>query len=298
MTGQSFLQRELDSLPHRVSRAYDLAGIHCLREHGCQQYHGYWPLLRARNPHGRVPAGAGFLQRVFERSQAVTPLSILIAGAADTGLPALVVQSLQEAGLDFDLTLADRCQTPLLLNSEMFASSSINISVIHADLLEPLDNVGAMDFIVLHSLLNFFSPQQRAVVIRNLARALKPGGMILLSNKMRLGESFTTQTVDSGQEEQASCDLGQLAPGPIEQEVARAFERDKSYFDSLPLTRHATLAVEDLPTIAASAGLQLAQCRLVDRNSDRSERGPASNTVKFADVVRGEVAFLKPGDSA
>ena len=101
---------------------------------------------------------------------------VLIAGAADTGVPALVARV--GAGYGIDMVVLDRCDTPLELNKQFFQRGSFPIRTMKCD-LTLLDARAEFDVVVAHSVLQMIAADRRADVLFRLGRSLRSGGRLL-----------------------------------------------------------------------------------------------------------------------
>ena len=145
----------------------------------CEWEHGFWQYLRIL---GLVPAPkrqADFYREAFE--QLVDSSSrprILISGAADYGMLALVIGLFRERGIEPQVTVVDICETPLALNRWFAQRESIEIQTHCSDLLSYTSDV-PFDLICTHGFFCYFSPAQRPVLLANWYTLLRPGGGVI-----------------------------------------------------------------------------------------------------------------------
>jgi hypothetical protein len=169
--------------------SFDWAETLCAPEHGCTHYHRMWSMIRLLESNGAQPAGAEFFGRELQ------PLGgscrILISGAADTGLAAMILGQLRPRGIVPDFVLVDRCETTLAQNRLFARAAGIAMEVHHDDIrgcsCEPVQAV------VAHSFLNFFPREERQKVVDSWARNLEPGGRLLLSQRLPEGRDRPTK---------------------------------------------------------------------------------------------------------
>jgi SAM-dependent methyltransferase len=141
----------------------------------CQNFHLLWPYLRLAGASVN-PDATQTLKNVLE-DELSRGGSILIAGAADTGLLAVVAQS---AGPDTRIAVLDRCETPLELCRRFARRWSLAIETLHVNLMD-LSLPASFDVVLAHSVLQFIPAERRVDVLARLRRALRPGGRLLLN---------------------------------------------------------------------------------------------------------------------
>jgi hypothetical protein len=165
--------RFTEDLPQLAATQHRLADRFCDR---CRNYHALHPYRRLARVVTAIDAGghgfAPILAEVFKAGRR----RVLIAGAADSGLLALTAR----AGADFDLdiTILDRCRTPLELCRDFAARWSLAAQVVHADLTE-LEVASDFDVVFASDILRFIAPERRIEVVSRLRRALHPEGRLV-----------------------------------------------------------------------------------------------------------------------
>jgi SAM-dependent methyltransferase len=115
------------------------------------------------------------------RSLSPEPLRVLISGAADTALTAIVAHAFRDPDT-VRIVLAERCETTVQQNRLFARHLGIGLEVHPGDIRE-LD-CAPVDAIVAHSFLNYFDDTQRDELACAWMRVLKPGGVVLLSNRL------------------------------------------------------------------------------------------------------------------
>jgi hypothetical protein len=155
---------------------------------GCARYHINFTLgrlMRLRTPY-RSDENE-FAEAVYRfarrRAHLPGPITILILGAADTGVPALVAHAALAAGvLDrTDFVVVDVCGTPLELCRDFAARHGLRMRTPQADVLA-LTKPASADLIVAHSLLRFIPAEMRVGCLERWRSWLKPGGRMIISN--------------------------------------------------------------------------------------------------------------------
>jgi SAM-dependent methyltransferase len=141
----------------------------------CENFHLLWPYLRL------VKASGGDVDEPFFRNDLKRLLSgrgqkVLIAGAADTGVLAVVARAARSGT---GIVVLDRCETPLELCRRFAGHWSLPVETLHMDLIE-LDVGPTFDVVIAHSLLQYIPADRRVDVLSRLRQSLRPGGRLLL----------------------------------------------------------------------------------------------------------------------
>jgi SAM-dependent methyltransferase len=97
---------------------------------------------------------------------------ILIAGAADTGLLALVLRA--AANNNVHICVLDICETPLELCRRVAHEWSLPIDTLKLD-LRRLDVEQQFELVLVHGTLHFIAAADRHDVLNRIRRALGPG---------------------------------------------------------------------------------------------------------------------------
>jgi SAM-dependent methyltransferase len=167
--------RYIEPLRQLAAEAYEVAGRRCGT---CRDSHALWPYIRlSRTSIGAEREGSP-LEPILAELLPLDRPTILIAGAQDTGLLALVARgaSCRVA----EITVLDRCDTPLEMCRRLSARWNLPIATLHQDLRD-LDIRDRFDLVLLHHTLQFVPPEDRITVLLNLARALHPRGRLVHS---------------------------------------------------------------------------------------------------------------------
>jgi SAM-dependent methyltransferase len=180
-----------EDLPQLSAEASDLARRLC---GVCQNFHLIWPLLRLAQASGgdvEAPAVCATLNRLLLRPGQ----RILIAGAADTGLLAVVARA---AAAGIDIVVLDRCETPLELCNRFAKRWALPIETMHLDLMK-LSIESRFDVVFAHSLLQFIPAENRVDVLFRLRRSLRPDGRLVLvfRTSARIEDNLLTEYRDS-----------------------------------------------------------------------------------------------------
>lgn len=151
----------------------------------CAWYHGLWQDLRviglAASPERQTQF---FLDAFHEFAKGPGRLRVLISGAADYSILACVLWACVENAIEVDVTVVDWCETPLLLNTWYAEWAGRSVATVRADILEYQPD-RPFDVICSHSFLGQFTRDRRPGLVRQWARLLRPGGMVLAVNRLR-----------------------------------------------------------------------------------------------------------------
>lgn len=151
----------------------------------CAWYHGLWQDLRliglAASPEFQAPFFLDAFQQIAKRPGRSR---VLISGAADYSILACVLWACAENAIDVDVTVVDRCETPLLLNTWYAGWAGGSVATVCADITEYHPEV-PFDVICSHSFLGQFAPDRRPGLVQKWGRLLQPGGMVLAINRLR-----------------------------------------------------------------------------------------------------------------
>jgi SAM-dependent methyltransferase len=204
-----------EDLPRIAAEGFQLADRLC---RGCGQLHALWPYIRlARATSAGLEDASSQLQAVLSGLFAAGRRHVLVAGAADTGLLALVARA--GAGHPLDIVVLDRCDTPLELCRRLAQSWSLPITTWHED-LDGLDRPGMFDIVLVYGTLHFIAPDRRAEVLARMRRALRADGRLVLRvNASRRIEGDLTEEGRDGYADWVPEELSRIGvplPEPLE----------------------------------------------------------------------------------
>jgi 2-polyprenyl-3-methyl-5-hydroxy-6-metoxy-1,4-benzoquinol methylase len=164
----------VEDLPSIAAKAYKLSARLC---NSCANQHALWTYLRlskasigAEQQDSRLEAQLGAYFEAGARD-------ILIAGAQDTGLLALVARA--GARDRPNIMVLDLCETPLQLCRSLAKQWSLPIETVRQDLYE-LRAERRFDLVLMHGTLNFIAADQQHEVLRRLHLALRASGRLVL----------------------------------------------------------------------------------------------------------------------
>lgn len=179
---------------------FALAGELC---RGCRAYHATWGYRRLSGVVGGVEADAEALGELLRPLLGGDARTVLIAGSADSGLAALLHHWAGPAAAH-RWWVVDRCETPLAACRAWAREQGLALQTLRAD-LRALPMQGVAELVVGHSILGFQDAAGRNALLRSLARALAPGGSLVLAARLAAeGQSvLVDSTLVARQTEQA-----------------------------------------------------------------------------------------------
>jgi SAM-dependent methyltransferase len=151
----------------------------------CSWLHGFWQYLRLIGLAATPERHAGFYVSAFGRvaDENKAP-RVLVSGAADYSMFAHVLAAFRARGIEPDVTVIDKCDTPIYLNRWYAERMSCTITTHRRTVLEFSASPG-FDLICTHSFFGQFSREQRPGLIAAWRRLLRPGGVVVTANPLR-----------------------------------------------------------------------------------------------------------------
>ena len=168
---------------------------------GCEAYHRVWQYLRLFGLVGSMESDAEFFHRHFrDAARSMRFSRVLLSATADYWMLAQLAAAYGAEGAPLDVTIADRCRTPLMLNRWYARRLGLEIRTREADLLTFDDE--PYDVICTHSFLGRFDAEGRRVLLRRWHALLRPGGKVITSQRIRPGSTrvvngFSTSEVEA-----------------------------------------------------------------------------------------------------
>ena len=171
-----------EPLAESAPLARQLAKQHC---QGCDWYHGAWQYLRLAGVTASFDACKPFLQRVLSDLAARSGFErILISGSADYAMLATILGAWNGAAREPTVSMVDLCRTPLELNAWYATRRCFPLSVYHADIREFRADE-TFDLVCTHSFLGLFDAVGRQRVVESWGRCLRPGGVVVTTQRVR-----------------------------------------------------------------------------------------------------------------
>jgi SAM-dependent methyltransferase len=141
----------------------------------CANFHMLWPYNRLAKASGGDVA-APLVRSALSGLLSQSGRSVLIAGCADTGLLAVVARA---ANSGTDITVLDRCETPLELCRRFAGRWSLPIQTVHLDLMK-LAEQSSFDVVFAHMVLQFIPASHSLDVLLRMRGSLRPDGRLVL----------------------------------------------------------------------------------------------------------------------
>ena len=226
---------------------------------GCAAYHGLLPTLRMLGVVASPQRQGGFYREQLVAAAARGHTRVLVAGAADCAMLAHVLAGYAAGGAAPQVTLLDRCATPLLLSELYAAQQGVAIETRQADATEP-GTPRSFDLIVTDSLLTLLEPAHRLATLRAWHEALAPGGRAVTS--MRLAPERPPDAEPPAPAEERTEAFVQWALAELDRRAGLLeldrddFERDvRRYAVSVPVDPVRTL--DEVEAMTREAGLEV-----------------------------------------
>jgi SAM-dependent methyltransferase len=176
----------VESAPLAHRTAGELCAIDPATGDSCAWYHGFWQYLRAMRLTPTLGDQGDFLMETLgPLARSGDHARVFVSGCADYSLPAHVLHAYERERAPLTLTVVDRCETPLFLTRWYAERRGGRVATTRRDLLEYV-GPASVDVIVANSFLGYFDPDGRARLYAAWARLLRPGGILVCSNRLRL----------------------------------------------------------------------------------------------------------------
>ena len=174
-----------EDLAHNYRLATSLADKTC---HGCGRYHIVYPLTRwldvgTAHKSDRAEFAQAVDRWATARAQAPGAVTVLVVGAADSGLLAIAAHACAKTGMlsRARFAVVDRCDTPLALCRDFAVRHGLDLTTRVAT-VERLPDLSPAQLVIVHSLLRFVPPETRLDCLRAWGGLVAPGGRMILSN--------------------------------------------------------------------------------------------------------------------
>jgi SAM-dependent methyltransferase len=219
-----------EPLAESAPLAWEKAPALCWRDPetgvGCEAYHRAWQYRRLLGLITTVGTDGDFLlERFSSLARGGAHRRVLVAGTADYGMLAHLAAAYRSEGAPLEVTVVDRCATPLMLNRWYGERRSLPVETLQANLLDlPIGR--AFDLVCTHSLFGRLTKEDRERVVGAWHAQLRPGGLVLTTQRIRPGAATSVLVLD----ENAARAVGAAAenaarafpvPGPSPEELGR-----------------------------------------------------------------------------
>lgn len=146
----------------------------------CSWYHGVWQYLRVFDLVSTPTWHADFYNSQLGNfaSSVQGKASILVSGTADYSTLAYVIHAFDLNNKEPIITVADLCQTPLIICQWYARVLGHIIATIQEDITTFETETSSYDAIVTDAFLTRFPPQERSKVVERWFQLLKPGGRV------------------------------------------------------------------------------------------------------------------------
>ena len=240
----------------------------------CRSYHSIQPYLRIADAVFDVDEQELFQTALVNVAETGSARKWLVAGSAGTGLCAALRRALQDAGVTApQVTIADRCETPLVSCQRFARAERFKIETWQVDLLQ-LESANRFDAVIVHDLLPFFDEDERKLLFTNLGRCLRPGGYLINWSRYYVPEHAGGDRVGNGSERVEKI-INALADGRVDLPDTKAsFEHQLNDYVSGSRQRTPNLKPPDeLAPLLAGAGLQVVENQKVFVDAAGRPRG-------------------------
>jgi SAM-dependent methyltransferase len=176
----------------------------------CEAYHRVWQYLRLFDLIGSMESDAAFFQRQFRgMARSMRFPRVLVSATADYWMLAQLAAAYAAERAPLDVTIADRCGTPLMLNRWYGSRLGLEVRTREADLLTFDDE--PYDVICTHSFLGRFDVEDRSVLLQRWHTLLRAGGKIVTSQRIRPGSTRTLNGFSASEVEALAQRVGRAA---------------------------------------------------------------------------------------
>lgn len=231
-----------EPLQESAALAHALAAQYCVRDsatgESCAWYHGLWQVLRLmRLVETPEYHAAFFFEALASHAPPGRRARVLVSGTADYSMLAHVLAA-YPAGSVPEVTVVDRCETPLALSRWYAGRAGVAIETKRCDILQyrPAE---PFDALCTHAFFGRFSPAERPVLAERWRELLRPGGIAVSAAPLRpgaaagkagFGEADAARLRDTVRERAAGLReaLG-LPPEALAAEAARYAARHRVY---------------------------------------------------------------------
>lgn len=151
-------------------------------DESCSWYHGNWQILRLIGVVSTLTHHASLfieaLRPLIARGECKR---VFLSGSADYGLLAVVLDAFSGTGVEPEITVVDRCSTPLRLCRWYARRFGCSIETVECD-LAAFRSDAAYDLICVHSLLSCVPVEFHEKIVSTWYSLLRPGGVLMMAN--------------------------------------------------------------------------------------------------------------------
>ena len=177
----------LESAPLAWRLAPDLCRKDAASGESCAWIHGFWQYLRLLGLASTPSLHVGFFSAALASlARGTRAPRVLISGAADYSMLARVLDAYRAHGVQPEITVVDRCETPLMLNQWFAERAEAEITTRLCDILDFAD-ARPYDVVCTHSFLSEFPRDCWPRLVGKWRELLRPGGAAITINRVRPG---------------------------------------------------------------------------------------------------------------
>jgi len=252
--------RFAEDLRQLAVESFHLAGRLC---RGCCDVHAVWPYIRLSRASTGVETGISGLEQLMLELVDGGRRRILIGGARDTGILALVARAGADHGAN--IVVLDVCATPLELCRRYAQRWSLPIETLRCDLAD-LGRERDFDVVIIHGTLSYIPENKRAKALRQVARSLRHDGrlVMLFNTSERIDRALSSQHND-GYPEWVIDELLRLGV-PLPEPAGAFAARLKADAQAREAREGAFTASEQVDTLLRSAGFAVETRRQIEVN--------------------------------
>jgi SAM-dependent methyltransferase len=174
--------------------AHRLAREHCRKDpttgEDCAWYHGFWQYMRAMNVAKVLGEQAQFVVEALRSAARSGQFArVLVSGSADYSMPAHVLWAYRAEGAALDLEVVDLCETPIAMTRWYAERVGARVTGYVSDIVA-FESARPYDVVMTNSFLGYFDLPARARLFDRWARLLRPGGKLVITNRIRTGVGY------------------------------------------------------------------------------------------------------------
>ncbi len=176
-----------ESAPLARQWSQEMCWHNAAKGESCAWYHGAWQTLRLLGIVTTLTQQADLYISALRPMIAAGGFKrVFLSGSADYGLLSVVLEAFSQEGVVPDITVVDRCTTPLRLCRWYAERYGYTIETVQSDLAAFRDDE-PYDFICVHSLLSCVPLEHHADIVATWHSLLRPGGILMMANNLYPG---------------------------------------------------------------------------------------------------------------
>ena len=177
-------------------------------------YHAVCQYLRHLDLMKTLSGQAGFFVDSFRSlARGGEHPRVLVSGSADYSMPAHVLNGYETERAVLDLSLVDRCETPLAITRWYAERLGATVATIHDSILG-LGGEGRYDLIVTSAFLGYFKAEKRPGLFAKWGELLRPGGKLIFNQAVSSAARTFSAEETAVLKDKVRAELGSRAPIP------------------------------------------------------------------------------------